>query len=672
MSIIFPTYSEKKSLSKSKQKKFCIWQIVTNCERKRMRKLALSDEILLSVDKAARYIGGEVNSVMKNLDGIDVRVAFCFPDVYEIGMSNLGMMLLYNMFNKRPDVWCERVYSPWLDLDKLMREQNIPLFALESQDPVRDFDFLCITLGYEMCYTNVLQTLDLSQIPLKAADRDESCPIVIGGGACAYNPEPLAAFFDLFYIGEGETVYDALFDAYKANKEAGGSREEFLLKAAQIPGIYVPAFYDVTYKEDGTIASFAPNRPGVPEKVQKQLIVDMDKGYCPIEKPVVPFIKATQDRVTLEIQRGCIRGCRFCQAGMIYRPLRERDVEELKESARAMLKNSGHEEISLSSLSSSDYTHLEELVNFLIDEFKSAGVNISLPSLRIDAFALDVMSKVQDIKKSSLTFAPEAGSQRLRDVINKGLTEEVILHGAHEAFVGGWNRVKLYFMLGLPTETEEDMKGIAHLAERIAEEYYDTVPKEKRHGKVQIVVSTSFFVPKPFTPFQWAPMYTEQDFIDKAKVVKEEIRAQLNQKSIKYNWHEPDVTTLEGFLARGDRRASEVILKAYEKGALYDAWSESFRYDIWKEAFAETGIDIEFYTLRERSTDEILPWDFIDAGVTKEFLIREWKQAKGEVVTPNCRQKCAGCGARRYEGGVCYEGKNKIHKRRAYEICRTS
>ena len=658
MSIIFPTYSEKKSLSKSKQKKFCIWQIVTNRERKRMRKLALSDEILLSVDKAARYIGGEVNSVMKNLDGIDVRVAFCFPDVYEIGMSNLGMMLLYNMFNKRPDVWCERVYSPWLDLDKLMREQNIPLFALESQDPVRDFDFLCITLGYEMCYTNVLQTLDLSQIPLKAADRDESCPIVIGGGACAYNPEPLAAFFDLFYIGEGETLYDALFDAYQANKEAGGSREEFLLKAAQIPGIYVPAFYDVTYKENGTIASFAPNRPGVPEKVQKQLIVDMDKGYCPIEKPVVPFIKATQDRVTLEIQRGCIRGCRFCQAGMIYRPLRERDVEELKESARAMLKNSGHEEISLSSLSSSDYTHLEELVNFLIDEFKSAGVNISLPSLRIDAFALDVMSKVQDIKKSSLTFAPEAGSQRLRDVINKGLTEEVILHGAHEAFVGGWNRVKLYFMLGLPTETEKDMKGIAHLAERIAEEYYDTVPKEKRHGKVQIVVSTSFFVPKPFTPFQWAPMYTEQDFIDKAKVVKEEIRAQLNQKSIKYNWHEPDVTTLEGFLARGDRRASEVILKAYEKGALYDAWSESFRYDIWKEAFAETGIDIEFYTLRERSTDEILPWDFIDAGVTKEFLIREWKQAKGEVVTPNCRQKCAGCGARRYEGGVCYEGKN--------------
>ena len=623
-----------------------------------MRKLALRDEILLQIDKAARYIGGEVNAVMKNKDAVDIRFAMAFPDVYEIGMSNLGMMILYDMFNKRDDVWCERLFSPWTDLDKIMREEHIPLFTLESQDPVKEFDFLGITLGYEMCYTNVLQLLDLSGIPLLAKERTENDPLVIGGGACAYNPEPLAPFFDLFYIGEGEMVYGALFDAYKANQKADGSRQDFLLKAAQIPGIYVPSLYEVTYKEDGTIKSFQPKYENVPEKVEKQLVIDMDKDYNKLEAPVVPHIKATQDRVTLEIQRGCIRGCRFCQAGMIYRPTRERDIETLKDSARIMLQKTGHEEISLSSLSSSDYSHLKEIVNFLIDEFRDEAVNISLPSLRIDAFALDVMSKVQDVKKSSLTFAPEAGSQRLRNVINKGLTEEDILHGAGEAFKGGWNQVKLYFMLGLPTETEEDMKGIAHLAERIAEEYYDTVPKEKRHGKVQIVVSTSFFVPKPFTPFQWAPMYTEQDFIDKAKVVKEEIRAQLNQKSIKYNWHEPDVTTLEGFLARGDRRASEVILKAYEKGALYDAWSESFRYDIWKEAFAETGIDIEFYTLRERSTDEILPWDFIDAGVTKEFLIREWKQAKGEVVTPNCRQKCAGCGARRYEGGVCYEGKN--------------
>lgn len=612
----------------------------------------------MKVDKAARYIGGEVNSVMKDKNDVDIRFAMCFPDVYEIGMSNLGMMILYNMFNEREDVWCERVFSPWMDLDKIMREEHIPLFALESQEPVKEFDFLGITLGYEMCYTNVLQVLGLSHVSLLAKDRKEDAPIVIGGGACAYNPEPIAEFFDMFYIGEGETVYDALFDAYKANKAAGGSRADFLLAASQIPGIYVPSLYNVTYKEDGTIASFTPAEEGVPEKVCKQLITDVTKDYRAIKAPVVPFIKATQDRVTLEIQRGCIRGCRFCQAGMIYRPTRERNVEDLKASAREMLQNTGHEEISLSSLSSSDYSELKELVNFLIEEFHGNAVNISLPSLRIDAFALDVMSKVQDVKKSSLTFAPEAGSQRLRNVINKGLTEENILHGAGEAFKGGWNQVKLYFMLGLPTETEDDMKGIAHLAQKIAETYYEEVPKEKRNGKVQVNVSTSFFVPKPFTPFQWAGMYREEDFVEKAKVVKSEIRAQVNQRSIRYSWHEPDVTILEGFLARGDRRCSKVILRAYEKGAIYDAWSESFDYNIWKESFAETNTDIDFYTLRERSTDEILPWDFIDAGVTKKFLIHEWEQAKKETVTPNCRQKCSGCGAMRYGGGVCYEGKN--------------
>ena len=622
-----------------------------------MRKLALSDEILLQIDKAARYIGGEVNSVMKDKDQVDIRFCMAFPDVYEIGMSNLGMMILYDMFNKREDVWCERLFSPWTDLDKIMREQHIPLFALESQEPVKDFDFLGITMGYEMCYTNVLQLLDLSGIPLKAADRTEEDPIVIGGGACAYNPEPMAPFFDLIYIGEGETSYDTLFDAYKANRAAGGTREDFLLAAAKVPGIYVPAFYDVSYNEDGTIASFAPGRPGVPEKVEKQLVLDMENGYDRLESPVVPFIKATQDRVTLEIQRGCIRGCRFCQAGMIYRPTRERNVETLKESARTMLQRTGHEEISLSSLSSSDYSELKELVTFLIDEFDGKAVNISLPSLRIDAFALDVMSKVQDVKKGSLTFAPEAGTQRLRDVINKGLTEEDILYGAGQAFEGGWNKVKLYFMLGLPTETEDDMKGIAHLAEKIAERYYE-IPKDQRNGKVQISVSTSFFVPKPFTPFQWASMFREEDFIEKAKVVKEEIRAQLNQKSIRYHWHEPDVTVLEGFLARGDRRCADVILSAYRKGALYDAWSETFRYDLWKEAFWETGVSLEFYTMRERSTEEILPWDFIDAGVSKDFLKREWKNAREEKVTPNCRQQCSGCGARKYKGGVCVEGQD--------------
>ncbi len=621
-----------------------------------MRKLALNDEILLNIEKPARYIGGEVNSVIKDKEKVDIRFAMCFPDVYEIGMSHLGIQILYDMFNRREDTWCERVYSPWLDLDKVMRREKIPLFALESQDPVRDFDFLGITIQFEMCYTNILQILELSQIPLHAAQRSEEDPIVIGGGPCAYNPEPLAEFFDIFYIGEGETVYDELLDCYKEWKQSGRSRREFLERAAEIEGLYVPQFYDAAYQEDGTLLSFTPNNAHAPVSVKKQVVMEVTDSPYPM-KPVVPFIKATQDRVVLEIQRGCIRGCRFCQAGMIYRPTRERSVEKLKEYARTMLKSTGHEEISLSSLSSSDYSELKELVMFLIDEFKEKGINISLPSLRIDAFSLDVMSRVQDIRKSSLTFAPEAGSQRMRNVINKGLTEEDILQGAGQAFEGGWNKVKLYFMLGLPTETEEDMREIARLSDRVARRYYE-MPKEQRNGKCQITASSSFFVPKPFTPFQWASMFSAEEYIRRANIVKEEFQAQLNRKSLKYNWHDAQTTVLEGVMARGDRRVGRVIEEAYRLGCLFDSWTESFRNDLWMQAFENTGVDIRFYNLRQRRADELFPWDFIDIGVSRKFLYREWDKAMAGEVTPNCRMQCSGCGAASFQGGVCYEGKN--------------
>jgi len=621
-----------------------------------MRKLALSDEILLTVEKPARYIGGEVNTIMKEKEKIDIRFAMCFPDVYEIGMSHLGIQILYDMFNQRENIWCERVYSPWCDLSKIMKEKKIPLFALESQDPIKEFDFLGITTQYEMCYTNILQILDLAQIPFKACERTKEHPFVIGGGPCTYNPEPLAEFFDLFYIGEGEVQYFQLMDLYQKWKKEEESRESFLKQAAKIPGIYVPSLYRVEYQEDNTIASITPLCSEAPKKVQKQLVSDLSNTYYP-QKPVVPFLKVTQDRLVLEIQRGCIRGCRFCQAGMLYRPARERDLEMLKKSAYAMLKNTGHEEISLSSLSSSDYSYLGELVNFLIEKFGSKNINISLPSLRIDAFSLDVMGKVQDVRKSSLTFAPEAGSQRLRNVINKGLTEEMILEGSGQAFEGGWNRVKLYFMLGLPTETEEDQKSIAWLAEKIAKRYYE-IPKESRVGKCQIVVSTSFFVPKPFTPFQWAKMCTKEDFLHRAYVVNHEIKDQIHHKAITYRWHEADMTILEGVLARGDRRIGKVIQRAYEKGCLFDSWSECFQNDLWMEAFEECGIDIDFYTFRERSLDEVFPWDFIDIGVEQEFLKKEWMRAKEGIVTKNCRQACSGCGASIYKGGVCRERKN--------------
>ena len=613
------------------------------------RYLALPERILLNIEKPARYTGGEINSIIKDREKISVRFAMCFPDLYEIGMSHLGIQIIYSMLNERQDIWCERVYSPWTDLHEIMKKEKIPLFTLESQDKVKDFDFLGITIQYEMCYTNILQILDLAQIPLHSNDRTENDPIVIGGGPCAYNPEPIADFFDMFYIGEGETVYFELIDLYKEFRDSGRSRSEFLQAASEIQGIYVPSLYEVRYNNDGTIKAMISDC-SAPFRIDKQACSDLDMASFP-DSPVIPYVQATQDRVTLEIQRGCIRGCRFCQAGFIYRPFRTRSLDFLKKHAEYLIKNTGYEEISLSSLSSSDYPHLLELLNHLIDTYGGQNVNVSLPSLRIDEFPVEVMQKVQDKRKSSVTFAPEAGTQRLRDVINKGITIENIFQGCSNAFKCGWNKVKLYFMLGLPTETSEDVQGIADVAEKLAELYYDLIPKEERLGKIQITVSTSFFVPKPFTPFQWESMLSPEEYLEKAFYLNDTIKGMLNRKSIKYNWHDAKTTIIEGLLARGDRKISRVIENVYNAGGVFDAWTDYFDYDRWIKAMTDAGLSLDFYVYRKRSLDEILPWNHINAGISSDFLKREYKNAMNAEITPNCKQMCSGCGAAHYSGG---------------------
>lgn len=606
--------------------------------------------ILKQVEKPARYIGSEINMVEKNPADVDTRIAFCFPDTYEVGMSHLGLQILYFFFNRREDTYCERCFAPWFDMEEKMRENNIPLYALETGDPLTKFDFVMFTLQFEMSYTNILNMLDLAGIPIYAKDRGEDDPIIVGGGPCAYNPEPLADFFDIFYIGEGEVSYDEFLDMYKEHKKNGGTKDEFLQKALKIEGIYVPKCYDVKYKENGEIESVTPNHPDAPTTIRKVIVTDMDKVFYP-EKQLVPLIEVVHDRVTLEVFRGCIRGCRFCQAGYVYRPVREKSTERIVDCSKSLVEYSGHDEISLTSLSTGDYTDFKKLANALLELYSKDSINVSLPSLRIDAFNLDLMRRVQEVRKSSLTFAPEAGTQRLRDVINKGITEDEILSGASLAFEGGWNRVKLYFMVGLPTETEEDLQGIVDLSNKIVGAYY-AMPKEVRGNRQpSVVVSSSCFVPKPFTPFQWAPQSTVEEFFAKQKYVK----THMTKKQVRFNYHEPQLSSLEAVLARGDRKTSALVYRAWELGAKFDSWNERFKYDAWMQAFEDTGLSKEFYANRERSYDEVLPWDHISIGVNKSFLIKEAERSKEGVVTPNCRAKCQGCGAASFGGGVCFE-----------------
>ncbi|HHW48350.1 MAG TPA: TIGR03960 family B12-binding radical SAM protein [Clostridiaceae bacterium] len=609
--------------------------------------MKISDEILISVEKPSRYTGNEWNQVNKDLSGINIRFAFCFPDVYEVGMSHLGMRILYHLINERDDTYCERVFAPWVDMEQRMRENGIPLFALESKDSIKDFDFIGFTLQYEMSYTNILNMLDLAGVPIRSSDRTAGHPFVCAGGPCAYNPEPLADIIDFFVLGEGEEVINEVLDEYMKWKSSGSSREAFLDNISRIEGVYVPRFYKTEYNQDGTIAAIKPKDDRYPGKIRKRIIKDLNKVFYP-EKIIVPFTDIVHDRIMLELFRGCIRGCRFCQAGFIYRPVREKSAERLRGLAEKLVESTGYEEISLTSLSTSDYTQLQELTESLIDDMRRKKVNLSLPSLRVDSFSLELMEKAQEVRKSGLTFAPEAGTQRLRNVINKGVTEEDLLNSVSIAFEGGWSGVKLYFMIGLPTETYDDIDGIADLGNKVVKAYMDT-PKEKRGKGLRVTISTSSFVPKPFTPFQWEAQDTIEVLREKQKYLNSKIRS----KYITYNWHDPELSFLEAVFARGDRKTGEVLIKAWEKGCKFDSWGEHFKFKEWLDAFDECGIDPAFYANRKRAMDEVFPWEHIDIGVSRKFLERENKRAyKGEL-TPNCRINCSGCGAAAFGESLC-------------------
>lgn len=608
------------------------------------------DKILSAVTKPTRYTGGELNAVIKNPADVDMRFGFCFADTYEIAMSHLGLKILYHDLNDRPDTYCERVFAPWTDMEEEMKKHGMRLFALETGDEVTHFDMLGFTLQYELCYSNIVNMLNLAEIPVRARDRDETYPVICGGGPCAYNAEPVADIFDFFMLGEGEDMINEVADKYIEWKKSGKkNKQDYLEQIAEIEGIYVPSFYDVSYNDDNTVKSVVPNNPHAKPKIKKRIMKDFNAAYAP-ETIIVPFGEVVHDRVMLEVMRGCLRGCRFCQAGYIYRPLRERKPERLLGLADKLLSCSGYDEISLSSLSTSDFSGLKDLTDGLLKITEEKKIGLSLPSLRIDNFSLELMEKVQKVRKTGITFAPEAGTQRLRDVINKNINEEDIIKSTGMLFRGGWTNVKLYFMIGLPTETMDDVRGIADLAQKVLDVYFD-IPKEERAKQINITVSTSSFVPKPFTAFQWAKQDTREMLIEK----QNELKSAIKSKRIRYNWHDNKTSYLEGVFARGDRRLGEVIIRAVENGCKFDGWGEHFDFDMWMKTFDELGIDPDFYTARERSYDEVLAWEHIDIGVTKEFLMRENEKAKQAVTTPNCRQQCAGCGIKSFGTGVCYE-----------------